>query len=287
MTVLQTRISFGSAMMAAFLLVLYLDHYFKTDICIGSVSLFIGVVGLLEFYKIVKDDDVSPLKIPGLICGILIFLNVWFTAKTGKVGNGALLNTAPLVILIFWVFFVQGFKKDLSGTLKNISVTIFGVLYVFFLLSFVMAILHFPGGNGIFDFLFVVLVSKVADIGGYLFGRKFGKHKMSPRVSPKKSIEGLAFGLVLSVIVGWLLCSLTGRWIVPGQWIIPFTLVVSIAGVFGDLAESLIKRGVKVKDAGSCVPEFGGVLDIIDSLLVSMPVAYFILVLVKDKLSIG
>ena len=274
-------------MLAAFFLILYLDHFFKTDICIGFVSLFIGVVGLLEFYKIVKSDDVSPLKIPGLICGIFIFLNVWYTSRSGKIGNGAILNTAPLVLLIFLVFIIQGFKDDLSGTLKNISVTIFGVLYVFFLLSFVMAIIHFPGGNGVFDFLFVVLISKVADIGGFLFGRKFGKHKMSPKISPKKSIEGLVFGLILSVIVGWLLCFLTGVWILPWQWIIPFTLVVSIAGVFGDLAESLIKRGVKVKDTGSCVPEFGGVLDIIDSLLVSMPMAYFILVLVKDKLIIG
>lgn len=286
MTVLQTRISFGTAMLAAFFLILYLDHFFNTDIFLGCTSLFLGIVGLLEFYKIVKDDDITPLKIPGLICGILIFFNVWISARAEQPGQFNLLNTGTLVILVFLVFFIQGFKGNLTDTLKNISVTIFGVLYVFFLLSFVMAILHMPGGNGVYDFLFVVLVSKVADIGGYLFGRKFGKHKMTPNVSPKKSVEGLIFGLFLSIAVAWLLSYFTDKWILPWQWLTPFALLVSCAGVFGDLAESLIKRGVKVKDAGSCVPEFGGVLDIIDSLLISMPVAYYLLIFAKNTLGI-
>jgi len=280
-TILQTRIFFGTAMLAVFFLVLYLDHIFDTDICLGSVSLFVGIKGMLEFCKIVKDDDITPLKTTGLACGILIFMNVWFFARSGNAG-GALLHTGVLVILVFMSLFVQGIKGKLADSLKNVSVTIFGVLYVFFPLSFGMAILHLPGGNGVFDFLFIVLVSKVADIGGFLFGRKFGKHKMTPNVSPKKSIEGLAFGLFLSIVVAWLLCIVTGRWIVPWQWITPFAIIVSVAGVYGDLAESMIKRGVKVKDAGSCVPEFGGVLDIVDSLLISMPVAYYILVFVKS-----
>lgn len=277
MTVLKTRILIGSAMLALFFGILYLDHLFKTDIFIALVSLFIGSVGLLEFYKMAKAEGVSPFRVSGLICGIIIFVNVWLSVRGKQTANCNLLNTGTLVILLFLVFFVQGFRGNLNEALKNISVTILGVLYVFFLLSFSMALYHIPGGNGVFDFLFVVLISKVADIGGYLFGRKYGKRKLSATISPKKSVEGLIFGLVLSVIVAWVLCILTGKWIVSWQWITPFTLVVSTAGVFGDLAESLLKRGVKVKDSGSYIPEFGGVLDVIDSLLVSIPVAYYLL----------
>ena len=281
MTVLKTRILIGSAMLALFFSILYLDHFFSTDIFIALISLFIGSVGLLEFYKMARGEGVSPFRISGLICGILIFLNVWLSVRGEQTDSFNLLNTGILVILLFIVFLVQGFRGNLSEALKNISVTILGVLYVFFLLSFSMALYHIPGGNGVFDFLFVVLISKVADIGGYLFGRKYGKHKLSPNISPKKSVEGLIFGLVLSVVVAWVLCSLTGKWIVSWQWITPFALIVSMAGVFGDLAESLLKRGVNVKDSGNYIPEFGGVLDVIDSLLVSVPVAYYLLVLFK------
>ncbi|MGR3219349.1 MAG: phosphatidate cytidylyltransferase [Candidatus Anammoxibacter sp.] len=281
MTVLQTRISLGSAMLALLFGILYLDNLLSTDIFIGIVALFIGSVGLLEFYKMAGEDGASPFRIPGLICGILIFINVWLSTRGEQACRYHLLNTGTIVILVFAVFVMQGLRGDLSNALRDISVTIFGVLYVFFFLSFLMALYHLPGGNGVFDFLFVVLVSKVADIGGYLFGRKFGKHKLSPRVSPKKTVEGLIFGLVLSVAVAWLLSILSGKWIISWQWITPFALVVGIAGVFGDLAESLLKRGAKVKDSGNFIPTFGGVLDVIDSLLISMPVAYYFLIFVK------
>ncbi|MGR3177880.1 MAG: phosphatidate cytidylyltransferase [Candidatus Anammoxibacter sp.] len=281
MTVLKTRISLGSAMLALFFGILYLDNLLSTDIFIGLVALFIGSVGLLEFYKMAEEEGVSPFRIPGVICGIVIFVNVWLSTRGDQACSYHLLNTGAIVILVFAAFVVQGLRGDFSNALKDISVTIFGVLYVFFFLSFLMALYHLPGGNGVFDFLFVVLVSKVADIGGYLFGRKFGKHKLSPRISPKKTVEGLVCGLVLSVIVAWLLCLLTGKWIISWPWLTPFALIVALAGVFGDLAESLLKRSANVKDSGNYIPTFGGALDVIDSLLISMPVAYYFLVFVK------
>ncbi len=269
-------------MLAAFFAVLYVDKLFDTDICIGLVTLFIGSVGLLEFCKIVKNDETTPFKIPGLICGIAIFLSVWFSARGSIADLDESLIPGILVALIFLAFFAQGIKGSLPDALRNISITIFGVLYVFFLISYTMSVYHLPGGNGVFDFLFVVLVSKVADIGGYLVGRKFGKHKMSPVISPKKSIEGLIAGLLMSVGVAWGMCLVADTWIISWQLLTPFALLVGFSGVLGDLAESMIKRGADVKDAGSVVPTFGGVLDIIDSLLVSMPVAYYFLFFVRN-----
>lgn len=281
MTILQTRISLGSTMLAAFFGILYLDHLLSTDIFIGFTALFLGSIGLLEFYKIAKEDGASPFKILGLLFGVIIFSNIWLSARTEQSANHHFLNNGFLATLIFLIFLAQGFRRNLSDALKNISVTIFGVFYVFFLLSYAMVLFHFPGGNGVFDFLFVVLVAKVADIGGYLFGRKFGKHKLSPVISPKKTVEGLIAGIVLSIISAWLLCLISGKWITSWQLLTPFALVVSIAGVFGDLAESMLKRGTNVKDSGNYIPEFGGVLDIVDSLLISMPAAYYFLVFFK------
>lgn len=281
MTTLQTRITFGSAMLGVFFGILYLGSYFHTDIFIGLLTLFVGSVGLLEFYKMAEGDGISPFKIPGVLCGVLLFVNVWLTARAGEAHSSSLAVAGPLVFLTFIVITVQGFRRELTDVLQNVSVTIFGVLYISFLISYSMALIHLPGGNGVFDFLFVVLVSKVADIGGYLFGRKFGRHKLSPKISPKKSIEGLIFGVALSVILAWLMCAVSDNWIVPWQWIVPFALIVSIAGVFGDLTESMLKRGASVKDSGDYIPTFGGVLDVIDSLLISMPIAYYALVFGK------
>lgn len=286
--VLKTRISLGAAMLAAFFGILGLDCLFGTDIFIGCLALFVGSIGLLEFYKLVKNGGISPFKIPGLICGIILFISVWLSIRDGDVWttrtlplHSYMLNAGFLVALIFWAFIAQGLKGEISDVLKNISITVFGVLYVFFLLSFAMALRHLPGGNGLYAFLFVVLIAKVGDIGGYLFGRRFGRRKLFPIISPNKSVEGLISGLVLSVIIAWLLCCVTGIWIISWPWVTPFALVVSFSGMLGDLAESLIKRDANIKDAGAYIPTFGGALDVIDSLLVGMPVGYYFLVLVN------
>ncbi len=283
MTVLKTRFAYGTIMLAFFFGILYMDNRLDTDIFLGLLTLFVGCIGLLEFYKMAKSDDITPFKLTGLICGCIIFLNIWFSARSKQADPLYLLNSGTLVILVFLTLFIQGFRCGIPNAIKNMSVTIFGVMFVFFLLSFSMLLYHSPAGNGLYDFLFVVLVSKVADIGGYLFGRKIGKRKLSPNISPKKTVEGLICGLLLSVIVAWVLSLSTGKWITPWQWLTPFALVVSFSGVLGDLAESLLKRSANVKDSGGYIPTFGGVLDVIDSLLVSMPVAYYFLIFTATR----
>lgn len=286
--VLRTRISLGAAMLAAFFGVLGLDHLFGTDIFLGIVAICVGSVGILEFYSIARGEGISPFRVSGLICGIFLFINIWFSVRDVSIWpthlfplHNHLLVMGFLVLPIFWTFFAQGIKADISGVLKNISVTIFGIFYVFFLLSFAMALRHLPDGIGPYAFLFVVLISKVGDIGGYLFGRRYGKRKLSPVISPNKSIEGLVFGLALSLIIAWLFCFISGKWIIPWEWVAPFALVVGLSAALGDLAESLIKRGANVKDSGGYIPAFGGILDVIDGLLVSMPVGYYLLVLIN------
>ena len=122
----------------------------------------------------------------------------------------------------------------------------------------------------------MIFVPKCCDIGTYFTGRYLGRHRMTPLLSPKKTWEGLAGGLVAAMatalLVGWLIVPLFRRG--AGEAVL-FGLVVGVAGVLGDLAESLIKRDCGAKDASQVVPGFGGVLDVVDSVLFAAPVAYW------------
>lgn len=126
-------------------------------------------------------------------------------------------------------------------------------------------------------------VPKSCDIGAYAAGRLFGKHRMTPVLSPKKTWEGAVGGLVTSALA----TVAIDRWgpiAVLGQnlaWEIGFGLTVGLAGMLGDLAESLIKRDCQTKDASTIVPGFGGVLDVVDAIIYSAPVSYLWLYLVK------
>jgi phosphatidate cytidylyltransferase len=141
-----------------------------------------------------------------------------------------------------------------------------------------MPIRHMPKGLSII--LLILLITKGGDIGAYFWGSKFGKYKLS-EFSPNKTIEGTLFGLFCSLIIAVGLNIIPGIRILPLYLIIPFGLLIGATGVFGDLIESMIKRDAGVKDSASVIPAFGGMLDVLDSLLVSIPVAYYFLVIIN------
>src|SRR5205814_9807007 len=122
----------------------------------------------------------------------------------------------------------------------------------------------------------VIFVPKCCDIGAYFTGRFFGRHRMTPLLSPKKTWEGAAGGVGMAVLVTFLIDRLTQAHLLQGLvWTeIGFGVTVAVAGMWGDLAESLIKRDCQRKDAGETVPGFGGVLDVVDAVLFAAPVAY-------------
>lgn len=140
---------------------------------------------------------------------------------------------------------------------------------------------------------FLVMVTKFADVGGYILGKitantKRGNHKITPRISPKKSWEGLIGSILLSSSVALILYysftdSLTVNGIktmsVMDSLILAF--VLSIIGLIGDLTVSVLKRAAKAKDAGSLIPGFGGVLDLVDSLIIATPCYYCMLILIN------
>lgn len=276
----EQRVAFGAAMLAAFIGILALDFYFDSDLGLGCLGIIAGSLALLEFYGISCKKGYAPFKVSGLLCGILVFLSCWWEARTQ--GRFSLSPTLILLILS-WLFLQQGLTRGVEGAMRDLSITLFGVFYIFFLLSFAMSLRHLPGGKGLPAVLAVLLMAKGSDIGAYLFGRKLGRHQLSPIISPNKTIEGALFGLLFSVLIaiGWSLYPQVG--LLPLGWAVTFGLFIGLTSIGGDLLESIIKRDAGVKDSGSLIPGFGGLLDVVDCTLTSLPAGYYFLTFYQWK----
>lgn len=279
MNTLQTRILLGVVMFALFFGVLCLDLMLHTDMGFLCLAVLAGIIGLHEFYNIAGKNGFSPFRLSGIGAGVWLFVLYWLSISKSPNTDPQFFKQEVFLVLIFWLLLVQTFTRGTKDAIKNISVTIFGILYVFFLLSYAVALRRLP--NGVCIIIMVLLVSKFGDIGGYLLGRKYGKHKLSKVISPNKTIEGACFAMLFSVLIAVIFNLIPQTKVISLQWSILFGLVVGFSAMLGDLAESLLKRDANVKDSSQLVPAFGGVLDIVDCLLVSMPVAYYFLVFLK------
>ncbi|HZZ74108.1 MAG TPA: phosphatidate cytidylyltransferase [Pirellulales bacterium] len=172
-----------------------------------------------------------------------------------------------------------------GGVIPRLALAAFAFAYVGVLTSWVVQLRFFQGEAwGLVALLSMIAVVKMADSGAYTLGRLFGRHKMAPVLSPGKTWEGFA-GAMLFAVAGALAVRACFQALgTPGAadprrlgsiggWVL-YGLIVGIAGLLGDLAESLLKRDVGLKDSSTWLPGFGGVLDILDSLLLAAPVAY-------------
>lgn len=270
-----TRITFGVAMMSAFAGIVALDIYLDTDIGLGLLGILIGIVALLEFYDIAAKKGFDPFRRSGLIGGTLVFVTGWSSAR---VDGSISLNLTLLFAFICWLFLWQGLSRDLRHIIENVSITIFGVLYIFFFLSFSMAICHLPFGNGMVILFGIILMAKCTDIGAYFVGKKFGRHKLFPVISPNKTVEGVIGGLASSTLVAVAWNLIPQIRILPLKWAILFGFLIGVTSIGGDLVESMLKRDAGVKDSGNLVPSFGGTLDVIDCILTSLPMGYYFLI---------
>ena len=166
-------------------------------------------------------------------------------------------------------------KNDSDGEgarLSDISVSMFSVLYIPLLASFLILLLVQP--NAQMKAMMAIFIPALGDTGGLVFGAAFGTHKLSPRISPKKSYEGLA-GSILFCIVGSLLFygfTFSGDFMADGWWKpVVMGIVIAVTGTFGDLCASMLKRDMGIKDMGHLLAGHGGILDRVDSVLISAP----------------
>lgn len=234
--------------------------------------LFALVTGfcLFEFYNLALKNGAEVQKVTGIITGLVIFSTNFLIAGR-YLDNYWLLGIIPFIFLIF----IKELYRNKKNPFRNISYTLAGLIYPVLFLApvsqIVFASFPQPGYNHhIVLSLFVLIWSN--DSFAYIVGKRFGKHKLSSNISPQKSWEGLAGGLFFTILAALVLFYLIHHLNIL-SWIF-LAIIVSVAGTFGDLAESSIKRSVGVKESGNLIPGHGGVLDRFDSAIFIFPLAY-------------
>lgn len=264
---LTKRIISSSVLIGIIVASIFVDWIFRIAIILFTVG------GLYEFFTMLEKKGISIYKYFGIGVGSIIPLSILFRFELTK--KWELLFIA---LMLLFLIVMQFRKRESSGVIVDISTTLFGILYVCWLFSFLIKIRYLEGGLGLFAA--VLLITKLGDIGAYLIGTRFGKIPLIPRISPKKSVEGSTGGLIFSLL-GALVSRPLLNLSYPHVIFIGFTL--GIVGQLGDLSESLLKRDCQVKDSGAILPGLGGILDSIDSLLFSAPVFYFYMSTILNK----
>lgn len=225
------------------------------------------LIGQYEFYKFYYKESVFPQIILGLSLGFFISLSFYMRDHFSQ---GAVITTMIVTIMIYQVFF----KKEVKDGLLDSAIILFGVIYIGWLMSHLILLRNSINGGLLIIFLF--LVTWGCDAGAYYVGTYIGRTKLSPEISPNKTIEGTIGGLTVSIILAltgkaWFLHSLSGR------DALTLGIFLGTLGQLGDLAESLLKRSAGVKDSSSLIPAHGGLLDKVDSLLFTAPALYYYL----------
>ncbi|UCD49153.1 MAG: phosphatidate cytidylyltransferase [Phycisphaerales bacterium] len=231
--------------------------------------LLVLVLGLavVEFSRLVASKDLVVV-LPAAVVGVVLVSTTWYWPQVlGVEPHVYLLLSLALSLLGAMVGHYR--RCGVGGALANCGATSLAVAYLGGLGAFVLAVrVEF----GLWQVLMLMCVVKASDIGAYTFGKLFGKHKFSPRVSPGKTWEGLAgaMGVALGVSLAFAALFGTMSW---WQAMI-FGPAFAVIGQMGDLAESMMKRDAGQKDSSNRVPGFGGILDVIDSPLVAAPFGY-------------
>jgi phosphatidate cytidylyltransferase len=224
-------------------------------------------LGGIELSRLAARKGLAVLN-PVAAVGLVLVATTWYWPQVIPISQGMYLLLA-LAFALAALFLQQHFQLGNDGALANCGISCFSLLYLGFLGAFVLGIRI---DEGPWAFLTFICVVKSSDIGAYTFGKLFGKHKLSPRVSPKKTWEGLAGAIAAAVMVSM---AFAVAFDIIKVWLAPiFGACMAVIGQLSDLAESMLKRDAQQKDSSNRVPGFGGILDVIDSLLFAAPVAY-------------
>lgn len=230
------------------------------------VSAFIGLA-LYEFFGMLKNSNVPVSPIFGIGMGMTIPAVVLM--EYGATQSGEILF---LVLGCVFLFILKFFRKSDPESLVGIALTLFGILYVSWFLSFLIKIRFLEGGS--IWVAYLLAVTKATDIGAYAVGSLIGKHPLIPHISPKKSVEGTVGGLLTAIAV-----SCAFRPYLPVEFALHHVailgLFLGVLGQIGDLSESMMKRFCHTKDSSKLLPGMGGVMDVADSILFTAPIFFF------------
>jgi phosphatidate cytidylyltransferase len=246
----------------------------------GSITLFAAVIAVVaiwatdEYVRMAGGQRFSTLQ--RILLDIILPLPLFATMMTGDAGTGALYGLLFAFGLL--AIFTFATYADFADSYDLFCRLAFGTMYLGVLSAFILGLRLLPEGGG--WLLVVTAITAGSDTGAYYIGRAYGKSKLCPVISPNQTwagaVGGFAFGVPAAVLFA-------GMFLVDPPWL--FITIAAIlltgAGIAGDLTESIIKRGTGVKDSGHCLGGHGGILDRIDSLLFCGPLLYFLLVVVR------
>lgn len=279
---MKTRIISGVLAIVILFILMMLPPY-----VLGLTVFAVSIIALFEFYQCVKKANFHPVRIVGFFACILFLL--YLTYKTFLIDNDLAIfrNLSQVIfqqsmfylfiylIIVYLLLQMVFYKK--SFTLNDIAVTIMGIIYIPFLLSFLFQVRFLENG---FEYVWLIFVGTFStDICAYFIGKFFGKTKLLPEISPNKTVAGAIGGAVGSVIF----TTLYGVLYINGHeglniayyHFIALGLLCGTLSQLGDWSASAIKRSVGIKDFGHIIPGHGGLLDRIDSLLFVAPAVYF------------
>ena len=248
------------------------------------VLLILATAAIGEFYTLMQRQGLPCFPRLGLVGVLLLLASTW--AYLSGVFHQQLqpakandFETGFLVLFVLGLSVRHLMDPPKSGGLVGISVTLFGLMYVGWLMNFLQKIAFFPRAEGMWYLLYFIAVTKFSDMGAYLVGSAIGRHKMVPRISPGKTWEGFGGALLFSTLAsfGFLAFARTHLTGLNGLHALILGCGLGASAVVGDLIESTLKRSAGVKDSGSFLPGIGGILDLVDSLLFNAPLMYLYL----------
>lgn len=275
------RTSTGLIFAVVFLFGLFAQYVWAPYVVLGII-LFACWKGTHEYYVLSREKEFRPSFWPGHGIALAFIMDAWFFGLS---------HFTEIFLVCFWALLLtQVFFKKHEFSIGNMAVSLFGSIYVGLPMALFLVLFrepdrwHFlhPRAGG-YLVVFFLLTSWATDIGGYCVGKPLGRHKMCPVLSPKKSVEGMAGGVLFALLAGIslkLFCPPLGDFF--NWWeVLGLPMAFSLFGTVGDLAESAFKRDAVKKDSGRTFTGHGGMLDIVDSMLLCVPVFYIYLQWVK------
>ncbi|PJZ57971.1 phosphatidate cytidylyltransferase [Leptospira barantonii] len=284
---------------AAVLVVLYLFMIFYAGYYYLQTYLILlvgGYVGIKEFYNLAdRGDDGKPFRGTGTFFMFLIltFYYFRFMGAQNKFEPPLFFlmhikyfippfDAVPAALLLLFIitFTLQITRRPLDGAIFSVSSTFLGVFYTAVPLGHLMLLLGM--GQGIYYIILVSVITFLTDAGAYFGGRWFGRHPAGLAISPKKTWEGYATGIVTAIGSVFIFNAIWENFThtasaISGVEVFLISVIISLVSVIGDLLESAMKRDAKIKDSGSLIPGHGGMLDLADALLITIPVLYYYL----------
>ena len=261
-------------------------------ILLAPVGLAVGLLAVGEILTMLKGKGHDLVTWPVYLGFTLIFVascapmgwklaDVEYPADCALGKLGWPLAAAALAVGLIFVGEMMRYEEP-GGVIVNVALSMFATLYIGLLLTFVLELRTFDtNARGMSAFVSLLFVTKLSDVGAYFCGKSFGRHKLAPILSPGKTVEGAIGGIVAACLASWIFFQFVAPHFAgadgdstPIWGALLYGAILALAGMLGDLSESLLKRDMQCKDSSAWLPGLGGVLDILDSVLAAAPPAF-------------